>query len=332
MQSRLNQYFQKYSEEYMFLELMPDYIKRERIDFMRGVPIPVKKGAITDLTGQQGIEFKYFMMGMINMIGIDPSFEYTSKYVKLLQHINRSIETIIMDVGIGLGEAQHLDEACITFRAAVVMNPDNMDALYNYMLICRNMYAASDDSKYIADFKQESYETLLHMREVDPNFDKTYYYLGYAYANAGRYSMAKREWEIFLEKTRPGDEYNEIRMRLQEIKEAVRIERGYSDVMQGEWDSGLAILEEYKDTDLMEWWPLPYYLGVAYNRMERYSEALEMLRRAVKGNPSSPEIAAELVMTHEGLGDEVNAQKYRRKMEILNGSVTADHWNQEPDE
>ena len=69
---------------------------------------------------------------------------------------------------------------------------------------------------------------------------------------------------------------------------------------------------------MMEWWPLSYYLGVGYNRLGRNEEALEMLKIAVKKNPSSPEICAELVLTNQALGDEVNAEKYRRKLEIFN--------------
>ena len=43
MIDRLDKYFKKYLDNYVFLELMPHYIKREHLDFMRGVPMPVKK-------------------------------------------------------------------------------------------------------------------------------------------------------------------------------------------------------------------------------------------------------------------------------------------------
>lgn len=88
-------------------------------------------------------------------------------------------------------------------------------------------------------------------------------------------------------------------------------------VIGGNWQEGLAILEEYKSTSMMEWWPLPYYLGVGYSRVGRSSEALEMLKKALEGNPSSPEIMAELIIVNNALGDEVNAEKYKRKLEII---------------
>ena len=67
----------------------------------------------------------------------------------------------------------------------------------------------------------------------------------------------------------------------------------------------------------MQWWPLPYYLGVGYNRTGRPLEAVQMLKQALAENPSSAEIMAELVMAHNALGDEVNAEKYKKKIELV---------------
>ena len=324
MDDRLNKYFAKYAEDYVFLELMPEYIKKEHIDFMRNVPMPVKRSVVANLAEDEGIEFKHFTLGMINMVGIDPSFKYATKYVMFLKYMNPHIGKVIDDVGVGLAQAEHLDEACITFRAALSIDPDDLDALYNYVLVCINMYSKSDDSEYIADFKTEVFETLNHMARVHPDFDRTYYYLGYAYLNAGRYAMAEREWREFLRLSGPGDQRMEIEGRLDDMKDAVRIEKAYHQVIGGKWEEGIKVLEEYKDTEMMDWWPLSYYLGVGYNRLGRYEEALEMLKYAVKKNPSSPEICAELVIVNNALGDEVNAEKYRRKIKILNTPVTDD--------
>lgn len=322
MDDRLNKYFAKYADDYVFLELMPDYIKKEHLDFMRNVPMPVKRSVVTDLADDQGIEFKYFTMGMINMLGIDPQFEYASKYVTFLKFINPHIGKVIDDVGVGLAQAEHLDEACITFRAALSLDPDDLDALYNYVLVCINMYNKSEDNDYTADFKTEVFETLIHMKAAHPDFDRTYYYLGFAYLNAGRYTMAEREWEEFLRLSGPGDQRKEIEERISGMEDAVRIEKAYHDVIGGKWEKGLQVLEEYKGTEMMDWWPLSYYLGVGYSRTGRYKEALQMLKYAVKKNPSSPEICAELVIVNNALGDEVNAEKYRRKLKILNTPST----------
>lgn len=317
MNDRLDKYFVKYLDEYAFLELMPEYVKRERLDFMRHVPMPVKKKQIGSLAGKEGIEFKHFTLGMINIMGINPSFKFVPQYVNFLNFVNRDIVSAMVVVGMEQAKGMDLEQACITLRAALVIEPDNVDALYNYMLVCRNLYLESDDNAYIADFKSEVFESLLRLKELAPDFDKTYYYLGYAYLNAGRYLEAQQEWEHFVKISGPCDERMEIRDRLRDIEEPVRIEHGYQSVIGGQWEEGLRILEQYKNTDKMQWWPLPYYLGVGYNRTGRPLEAVQMLKQALAENPSSAEIMAELVMAHNALGDEVNAEKYKKKIELV---------------
>ena len=113
----------------------------------------------------------------------------------------------------------------------------------------------------------------------------------------------------------------EIRDRLKELEEPVKIEKGYELVTGGRWNEGLSILEQYKDTKHMEWWPLPYYLGVGYSRTGRYDEAVAMLKEALKGDPSGAEIMAELVIAYNALGDEVNAEKYKKKMDLVRNSA-----------
>jgi tetratricopeptide (TPR) repeat protein len=321
LNDRLDKYFAKYLEGYVFLELMPDYVKRERLDFMRHVPLPVKKEQVGGLTGDKGIEFKHFTIGMINIMGINPSFRFVPQYVNFLNYINKDIEKAIVLVGIEQAKSFDLERACITFRAALVIDPDNVDALYNYMLVCRNLYLGSTDNAYTADFKMEVFESLLRLKELTPDFDKTYYYLGFAYINAGKYREAQNEWQKFVQLSGPCRERLEIRDRLNEIEDPIRIEQGYNCVISGRWNEGLEILETYIDTDKMEWWPLPYYLGVGYSRTGRYQEALKMLKQALQGNPSSAEIMAELVIANNALGDEVNAEKYKKKLDILKKGI-----------
>ena len=320
MNDRLDKYFAKYLDDYAFLELMPEYVKRERLDFMRRVPMPVKKKQVGTLAGNQGIEFKHFTMGMINIIGINPSFQFVPQYVNFLNFVNKDIVSAIVMVGIEQAKGMDLELACITLRAALVIDPDNVDALYNYMLTCRNLYLESDDNAYITDFKTEVFEALLRLKELAPEFAMTYYYLGFAYINSGKYQEAQQEWEQFLKLSSPGEERIEIRDLLRDIEEPVRIEHGYQCVIGGQWEEGLTILESYKNTEKMDWWPLPYYLGVGYNRTGRPQEAVQMLRQALQGNPSSAEIMAELVLAHNALGDEVNAEKYKKKMDLLKSS------------
>lgn len=89
-------------------------------------------------------------------------------------------------------------------------------------------------------------------------------------------------------------------------------------MINGHWKEGLEILEAYKDEEIAQsWWPLSYYLGVGYSRTGRYDEALRSLKKALYEYPSGAEIMAELVIVYNALGDEVNAEKYKKKIEVV---------------
>ena len=317
MNDRLDKYFFRYLDEYVFLELMPEYVKREHLDFLRNIPMPVKKAQIEALAADKGIDFKHFTFGMINVVGINPSFKFAPQYINFLNYVNRDIVHTITLVGLEQAKNDELERACISFRAALAINPNDEDALFNYMLVCRNIYNNCDSPEQIKDFKEEVFETLIKLEELNPDIDLVHYYLGFAYLNVGKYAEAHKQWEIFISISKLVNERKEITLRLAELKDPVHIESGYKAVMDGQYDKGIGILEKYLDTEHMGWWPLPYYLGVAYSRTGRYQESLSMLKTAFQGNPSSGEILAELIMVNKELGDEVSVEKYKKKLEIV---------------
>ncbi len=318
MENRLDKYFEHYLDNYVFLELMPHYIKRERLDFMRNVPMPIAKEYLKKLAGDEGIRFQYFVEGMIAVIGIAPSFKYAPQYINFLKYVNGDISSSIVSIGIEMAKKEQLERAAIQLRAALRIDENNPDAIYNYMLVCRNLYSVSDDEDYVFDFKAEVFDLLTQLQKIRPEFAMTYYFLGFAHVNAGRYAAADAAWRKFISLSGPCDEYDEIKERLDELKIPVKIEEGYTNIIDGHWERGLAILEKYKDEPaLREWWPLYYYLGVGYSRTEHYEKAIPMLLEAFEQNPSGAEILAELVIANNAVGDEVSAEKYRKKLELV---------------
>ena len=318
MNNRLDKYFSEYLDQFVFLELMPEYVKRERLDFMRNVPMPIKKEHLKELAGEEGIQFLYFIEGMVCLIGIDSDFRYRSQYVNFLKYVNKDIGKRLVALAIAQAESENLEHAAILLRAALCLNENDPDALYNYMLVCRNLYSEGEDGTYITDFKAEVLESLLKLKSVKPDFPMTYYFLGYAYVNAGKYEAAQRECKKFLSLRERGEEYTEITKRLSELEIPVKMEQGYMNVINGHWKEGLEILEAYKDEEIAQsWWPLSYYLGVGYSRTGRYDEALRSLKKALYEYPSGAEIMAELVIVYNALGDEVNAEKYKKKIEVV---------------
>jgi len=97
----------------------------------------------------------------------------------------------------------------------------------------------------------------------------------------------------------------------------VYIEEGCNDVMAGRFEDGIKKLETFLDDDYSKWWPLHYYLGVAYERCGRTDDAIERFKQVLKMNGSHLETMEELYAIYSSAGDEAGANKYRKKMAII---------------
>jgi Flp pilus assembly protein TadD len=134
------------------------------------------------------------------------------------------------------------------------------------------------------------------------------------YLNLGLYMKAKLAWGEYLKNGRIMKDRREIKKRLEQIAEPVEIEKGYNAVLAGRWAKGIEILEPYTEGPYQDWWPLWYYLGVAYVRTGRTEEAEAAFKRALQGSPRHIESMEELAGIYEKSGDKAGAKKYREKI------------------
>jgi len=144
-----------------------------------------------------------------------------------------------------------------------------------------------------------------------------FYYLGYMYLNLGLYTKAYLAWEKYIKLSRILKDRQEIRRRLRQLDDPVEIERGYNAVLSGKWGKGIRILEPYKESRFNDWWPLWYYLGVAYERSGRLDDAEAAFKRALKGSPRHAESMEELAEIYKKKNDKINQKKYRDKLKLV---------------
>lgn len=209
---------------------------------------------------------------------------------------------------------------------------DLCDAVFAYALVTRAMYQDEEggDTEYAGRSKAESLE-MLEILTVDwPDFAPGHYYLGYAYGNLGLYRKAQLAWQQYLElaeaevEDAPVEEIKEIRSRLEEIADPVVIEEGINDAQAARYDSAIRKLEPYLDGKFAEWWPLHYFLGISYVDTGRLADAMMAFKAVLKLNPSHLETLDELAALYTVQGDEVNAEKYRRKAQIVRAGIEED--------
>lgn len=325
-EDRIGRYFKKYLSKFVFDEFSPKFIAESKAgELMKGVPIPLRKKDYKVFAGGEGLSMLTIAENMAWVMGCDPHFKHTKDYVAILSKLyNYKLYEGMMKEGRDAAERGAMDDACIHFRAALCMKPDYLHAMYSYARACRAMYQNSSNEEYVGRFKAEALDYFELTTETHPRFAQGYYYLGYAYLNMGLYVKADLTWREFLRFSRNGKDKKEIRTRIKQLEEPVQIEQGYNDVMSGRYEEGITRLEPFLSSRFNTWWPLHYYLGVAYEMTGRKSDAVSSFKKVLTMNASHIETMEELVAIYTQEGDRENRRKYEQKIQLIRKTMEED--------
>jgi len=327
IEDRIGHYLVPHLEDYVFDELSDSYLDRAGIaDILMGVPIPINKKNMMKLSTVD------IARSMAFVIGCDPNFDYAPNYIAYIKRIfgNEFVKALIAD-GVD-GAAKHdYDYACIQFRAAIQIEPENVDALYCYGRACKDAYELGEDEEFVGRFKAESLDAFEQVTLRKPDFAEAYYFLGYGYVNLGLYIKAQLTWQEYMKLTEAqasdaavSELRKEIQMRLESLTEPVEVEKGYNLVLSGRFEEGIEALARFKDGKYKDWWPLWYYLGTAYSQLELDEEAVAHFRHVLQLSPSNLETMEELVAVYHRMGEEEMAAKYEKKMKVVKANMELD--------
>lgn len=313
-EDRIAEYLVRHlNNDFLFDELSDAYLtKIGLLEEMKGVPIPLRKtdlGSLSTLT---------IALNMAFVFGCDPKFEYRNNYLKFIEKAfdKRFAEGLIAQ-GVESAQKNDFDYACIMFRAAMIVDPANIDALYCYGRACKDSYELGEEEDYIARYKAESIEAFEEVTLRRPDFAEAFYFLGYGYLNLGLYVKAKLTWEEFLKLTDNQDMIDEIKERLSQLDEPVEIEEGYNLVISGKYEEGIAVLSQYKDGKYNKWWPLWYYLGIAHMELSEFEEAISEFKEVLVLSPSNVDAMEEIIKAYEAIGDTEKVEKYTKKIAVI---------------
>ena len=318
-EDRIGRYFKKYLNKFVFVEFSEDFLSRAKAaDVMRGVPIPLRRKEVKTFAGGDGVPMTIIAENMAWVIGCDPHFKYTEDYVKILNKIyNNKMFEILMKEGRDAAERGEMDDACIHFRASLCFQYDYLHSMYSYARACRVMYENSRNEEYVGRFKAEALDWFELLTETHPRFAMGFYYLGYQYLNIGLYKKAVLAWEEFLKFTHNKKDRKEIRHRIEQLEDPVRIEGGCLDITSGRYEEGLAVLEPYLQSQYKNWWPLHYYLGLGYQASGRTPDAVAEFKKVLMINGSHLETMRELLAIYEAQDDKQNIRKFSEKIRLI---------------
>ena len=315
---RVGKYYKKYAKNFVFDEFSEAYLKRTGLDFMTGVPIPLRKQDYEVFMGGEGLKVQHIAENIAWIMGINPKFDHMESYLKYMETLNKNrMVNALVKEGRDAAEQKEFDNASIHFRAALCISPANLHAMYSYARVCRELYLGSNNEELIGRYKAEALEYFELITMAHPRYAQAFYYLGYAYLNMGLYLKTRIVWEQFLKKSNNMRDKREIRKRLMQLEDPVEIERGYNAVLSGRYEDGINIMEPFLKTNFKDWWPMSYYLGIAYEKTGDRKNAVASFKRALSINPSHVESMEELADIYGESKDKENEQKFRKKAELL---------------
>ena len=348
---RISEYLVPHLKDYLFDELSDNYLEKANvIDILKGVSEPIN---IKDL---KNITVLKLAKNMAFVMGCDPSFEYVDNYKQyILRNFDIRFSDGLLAEGLDAAEKKDFDYACIMFRAAILINPDNSNAYYCYGRACKDSYELGEDEEYVGRYKAEALEAFEIATIKDPGLPDPFYFLGYAYLNMGLYIKAKLTWEEYiklvneklkdetLDADRKADALNtlsEIKERLESLKDPCKIEEGYNMILSGKYEEGIKVLEVYKEGRYSDWWPLYYYLGTAYSAIAddhkndvgdvdeiaetAYLEAINNFKEVLRYSPSNEESIEKLSYLYGILNDSEKKEKYDKKLDVIKNNHELD--------
>lgn len=327
IEDRIGYYLVPHLDEYVFDELSDAYLERAGIaDIMSGVPVPINKKKMMKLSTVD------IARSMAFVIGCDPNFDYKDNYVAYIKRMfgDEFVKALIAD-GVDGATKRDYDYACIQFRAAMLIDPGNVDAMYCYGRACKDAYELADDEDFVSRFKAEALDAFEQVTLRSPEFAEAYYFLGYGYLNLGLYIKAQLTWQEYMKLTEErasedaiAELRKDVQMRLDSLEEPVKVEQGYNLVLSGRFEEGIEALLPYREGPYKDWWPLWYYIGMAYSQLEMDEEAVSHLRQVLQLSPSNLEAMEELVVVYGRMGNDEMVSKYEKKIEVVKHNMELD--------
>ncbi|HCQ5934317.1 TPA: tetratricopeptide repeat protein [Clostridioides difficile] len=306
MDFKIEKYLLKKAEELAFITIKHGgEFKLKSYEVPKGgLDVPIKnevlvKG-IKEKTAQDKLNSMSIADAMIYIIGIDSKFKNNAEYEKFLNALSKDID---LDLKSYMGYmsrkyfeiGEHTD-SLIYIKAFMTMYPDDLDAMYNYAIVCQEIakqYQKDMDDKAMNAFLLEAMAKLEKVIDVDENFALGYYHLGYHYYNQGQYLKTKLTWEEALRLGLDADLVAEVQENLGKMDFKVQYEEGYTLVFQGKFKEGLEKLLPLEE-EHMDWWNLLFMIALGYKGMGEIEQAKMYLEKILIIKPNQVDTIVEL--------------------------------------
>lgn len=306
----IKNYFMKNTENVTFVELKDSAeLNVDKYSIKNNIPLPILTEELIEEIKEGNLEEEIKMSniveGIIYLLGVDEDFPYLDEYKEILNAYDDSIEEYIFYKGIRLIDREDYDNGAIYFRALKLINPKNLNGIFNYALALENIgkkFMSTDKEKDGKEFIDKATSELESILDIDEDFALAYYKLGYHYKFSEQNLKAKLMWSKFLKLDRDELRLEEIRKELDTIENSVLLESGITYLSINKFDNALTSFLKLLP-ELSEWWELNYLIGASYKGLNDYEKAVEYFEISLEKNELEADIYNELGISYFYMGE-----------------------------
>lgn len=306
----INEYFKKNTDKVTFIELKDDAkLSIDGYSIEDDIPLPMITEELIDEIKEGNLEEKIKLTNIIDAIiylmGIDKDFPYIENYKEIINTYDKNMEEYIFYKGIRFMDKEDYDNGAICFRSLKIINPENVNGLFNYSLALENIgkrYLSIEKEKQGIEFIKQATLDLESILDIDDKYPLAYYKLGYHYRYFEQNLKAKLIWNKYLLLDKDELRLEEIRRELESIENSALLEAGMTYLSINQFDNALSSLLKLLP-ELKDWWQLNYLIGASYKGLNDYEKAIESFQKALKENNMEAEVYNELGICHFYLGD-----------------------------
>lgn len=303
---QVDKYFLQFSRDLAYLDLK----KEAASSFLTpGLPLPIRTfdfiEGLKENRLDQSIDLSYFLKGMVWNLGIDPDFKFAPEYKEILKKAIQEPDRFACQLAL---EDKNPDHSRIAFRAALELNPENHFARVHLASL---FYSYAMDSSLEKDreafIKEASrlYEEVLQAQE-DNVFANTG--LGQINEGLGHYLKAKAYYQRALAAAPREEIREEIRQAIRAIEPQAFIEDGIYYLNRANYEKAIEAFNQAKKDQTR--YDVYYYLGTAFQNLERYREAEESFKMALEKGGDFEDLYNGLVYNLNAEGKIDEALKY----------------------
>lgn len=322
---KINDYFKKKTENLSFIELRDNsYVGINDYKIESNIPLPmltstlikeVKAGEMRD-----EIDMFYLIEGIVYLLGVDPKFKYIDEYKEILFAYNPKIKDHIFYTGMKYMMEEESEKAMIYFRALLVIDERNVEALFNYGICLEEKakkYFDLGEEEKGNTFLKDAVKHIETILDICPDYSLAHYKLGYYYRFYGEFLKAKLIWEDFMVLDEDKYRKQEIREALDLIEDDSDYEEGCNLLFSGRYSAAIEKFINLKD-GYDNLWNLNYMLGLSYKGIGEIDNAIKYFMMALELNEDEPNIYNELGICLFSIGN------FTEAIEIFTSGIEKD--------